>query len=496
MDPSTFIVRGAVVRAAVVLAAFVGFAMVAPPTYEATTSLLVGGTPVAGTFRDQDPTRARIVSEEAAHREVTRRQTGAIPSTQPANPSDPVDEVARLVTGFQSTPLPSGTPERRATERVRLEIEGSRIRADLKRLETTGADHSDSPFGERPSIPDPKLIKRRLVEIEQLLASLERSDATAKDRAFATELGALLTVVPSPSAGPPAAETAEPATKATTVTALVGPDRNLLLLIGIVAASLAAAIPVAFRAPAAPAGGRASPVPVDPEFVEQAMNIPLSSALEHAGSSPPAESQVMAYPVEWNPGALSGQRHAEICDMLRSLCEGDCFVVGVSALGRAAASARIATEVAVALSDEDVHVLLLEADLGRPSLLRALGLELPADTDFADQLGRRIARGEDDRWYVVSCAPSLHVLASHSPAHDLLLSRQFEACINELRPFYDVIIVHAPSTSDSVACRAVDDVIDGLLLISDAGAPNVSRDGQLMDPTPFSAKRFSRVVTS
>jgi Mrp family chromosome partitioning ATPase len=55
-------------------------------------------------------------------------------------------------------------------------------------------------------------------------------------------------------------------------------------------------------------------------------------------------------------------------------------------------------------------------------------------------------------------------------APELVLSTHFEDCVVALRPFYDVIILRAPPVSDPVACRAVADVVDGVVvLVSAAG---------------------------
>jgi Mrp family chromosome partitioning ATPase len=133
-------------------------------------------------------------------------------------------------------------------------------------------------------------------------------------------------------------------------------------------------------------------------------------------------------------------------------------------------------------------VLVVEADLRHPALHRALGIAVLPAADFATQLQTRVEGGEDDHWYVLKCSPSLHVLISSVTAPELVLSTHFEDCLGALRPFYDVVIVCAPALSDVVGCRAVSDVVEGVVLAGKLDAPLPGAE------SPFFQKGFRRVA--
>ena len=129
-------------------------------------------------------------------------------------------------------------------------------------------------------------------------------------------------------------------------------------------------------------------------------------------------------------------------------------------------------------SDPTARVLTVEADLGAPALGRALGLDVMPTTDFGKQLGARVEGAADGHWYVLNCSPALHVLAAKEVAPELVLSTHFEDCVAALRPFYDVSILRAPAVTETVACRAVSDVVDGVVVLVSASENSDVQVGQ------------------
>jgi Mrp family chromosome partitioning ATPase len=147
--------------------------------------------------------------------------------------------------------------------------------------------------------------------------------------------------------------------------------------------------------------------------------------------------------------------------------QGECFVVAVSAPGSATETKpAVAAGLAAALAeDPESRVLLVEADLQRPRTCEALGIAMIPAADLVTQLESRVAGTTDRHIYVLKCSPSLHVLPARAESPTLVLSTHFESCLSALRPFYDVIVVHAPPLDDTVSCRAVGDVVDGVVFV-------------------------------
>jgi MinD-like ATPase involved in chromosome partitioning or flagellar assembly len=179
----------------------------------------------------------------------------------------------------------------------------------------------------------------------------------------------------------------------------------------------------------------------------------------------------MAYPVPWRAESVPGRdRFPDLRKAFLGEAARDCFVVAVSSTSTAANQrAEVTASLAAAFAgDPTARVLAVEADLGAPALGPALGLDVLSVTDFGRQLGARIEGTADGHWYVLKCSPALHVLAAKAEAPELVLSTHFEDCVVALRPFYDVILLRAPAVTDTPGCRAVADVVDGVVVLVSA----------------------------
>jgi MinD-like ATPase involved in chromosome partitioning or flagellar assembly len=201
----------------------------------------------------------------------------------------------------------------------------------------------------------------------------------------------------------------------------------------------------------------------------------------------------MAYPVPWRADSVPGRdRFTELRKAFLGEAARDCFVVGISSTAAASDSrAEVTAALAAGFAgDPTARVLAVEADLKAPALGRALGLDVLPVTDFSKQLGARVEGSADGHWYVLKCSPALHVLAAKEAAPELVLSTHFEDCVAALRPFYDVILLRAPAASDAVGCRAVSDVVDGVLVL--VSARNDSDPGAGKSTLSlFAEKRFA-----
>lgn len=218
-------------------------------------------------------------------------------------------------------------------------------------------------------------------------------------------------------------------------------------------------------------------------------------------SVPPPSSKVIVapHPVSsgWRPReSLAPESRRQLCSELYPLAVQQCFVVAVSGVrGSGAEIGQVAAELSLALAETGhPRILLLEGNLERPSVHRMMQLEMPLFGGFSEQLEARIqGSSKQAPWSVLACSPSLHVLAEGvMRIPELILSRQFEDCVQQLREYYDVIVVAGPVVSEVAACRAVQDVVDGVVLVCPKGGTSEIAEASAL----FSQKRFSTVLAT
>jgi Mrp family chromosome partitioning ATPase len=170
-----------------------------------------------------------------------------------------------------------------------------------------------------------------------------------------------------------------------------------------------------------------------------------------------------------------------------------CFVIGVTAVPTLDRDkSEFAGSLALALSATGhARVLLVEGDLDRPTQHQLMRAEMPAGQSFSRQLQAHMTRRAGEHWSVLRCTKSLHLLVDEPErTPGLILSRTFEECLRALRAYYDFIVVDGPPGSRESECRALDGVIDGLIVVcteeTRAAIPETSRF--------FTTKRFSKAI--
>jgi Mrp family chromosome partitioning ATPase len=214
-------------------------------------------------------------------------------------------------------------------------------------------------------------------------------------------------------------------------------------------------------------------------------------------SNPPAVV-VRTHPVpsNWRPDpVLSAGRRKAIAAEVLTLAVERCLVIGVTGVrGSTDKKSIAAAELALALAEaKHPRVLLMESDFHFPQVQKWLGVEVPFSAGFSQQLRGRIDGAREGRWHVVECKSSLHVLAEgvmRSPG--LLLSNQFEQAMRELRGYYDIIVIDAPSAPSESDGQAIADVVDGAIVVGPA-----SRSGEIMEVSRiFSGKKLLRAIES
>jgi Mrp family chromosome partitioning ATPase len=482
---------------------------------------------------DADPKKALDRSRQALDKAF--EHAGNTASTSDGTPSY-LQSLTRLAAVIASQPpvppVPSvaPAPSRPDAGRAKLEVERARLSAELSRGASTSRASSDNPFDDG-SAPrrNTGALRRRIDEIDRLLAAAPASSEPKPRAVVGAEVASLVRALPSaaPKAEPPPPAVAD---RDVMVTRLA-PDRTWLLALGIFAAFGAALLPVG--RPRAAANRRSTPssrsravssapppasLPRPPASDRPPRSAPSPAFLPRPPASdrpprsaPPAvarvpsdrpaalsvrpssdrpapsrdESPVMAYPVVWrgaSPASLAP--HVALRDKVRAAAASECFVVAVSGPVTALQTKpALAAALAAAVAENpESRVLLVEADLQRPRSCEALGVELVPAADLVLQLEARVAGNSERHIYVLKCSPSLHVLPARSGSPTLILSTHFESLLSALRPFYDVIVLNAPSLEDTVACRAVSDVVDGVVVV---GRPTGTAK---MAQHPFSAK--------
>jgi len=515
----------ALLRTLLVFGVFGLYAALAPRQYESDAKVrLADGRTVTVRFRDPNPERAQAGARELAHRALVRPVTTSGTPEERATPAD--EALAKFVAAHPEPPAPappsSASKQQRDTERVRLEIERNRIQAELDHGRPA-VQHGDNPFEDQVPEAAARQLRLRLEEVNRLLrqraAAAEQAEAPAAgDDTVATTFLRLVDdaarAAPPP---PPAAQAPTIVEEARLPLAPIEPRISLLFALGGVAGVLSGLLPLLFRGPrqladfpepvlelagygaqmpSLPPAPVASVAPLPsplPSPLPPALLAPTHAPARRASSGPPGAaaspaSDLVAYPLPWNAPLPASEPLSTLLAQLRSLATQDCFVVAVSSSAMAAdARSRVVARLAAACAGADqLLALVLDADLSRPLLYRVLGSDLPAEAELTRQLEGRL-EGANKPWSVLELAPSLHALLAEHRAPDLTLSRHFEACIKGLRPFYDVIILHAPPLSEIPQCRAIDDLVDGVILVRRPG----EADGDGGPTPPFTAKRFA-----
>ncbi len=131
----------------------------------------------------------------------------------------------------------------------------------------------------------------------------------------------------------------------------------------------------------------------------------------------------------------------------------------------------VAANLATVLAQNGASVLLIDADLRRPSLHRDFGIaRAPGLTDAIAQAGgaseiqQLLIQGTEQE--------GLHVMptghATPSPA-ELLSSSQFEQLLNDCRRMFDHVIMDAPPILGLADAVVASRMVDGVVLIASAG---------------------------
>jgi Mrp family chromosome partitioning ATPase/capsular polysaccharide biosynthesis protein len=240
-----------------------------------------------------------------------------------------------------------------------------------------------------------------------------------------------------------------------------------------------------------PPAGRSTPPP--PSSAKQNLR---GTGYSHVSSNPPraetelVEPRIVAPGWAPDPNVVPDSRRA-LCDQLFPLALERCFVIAVSGTPDPVESkSRVAAELAVSLAkSQHPRVLLLEGNRNRPAVHRLMRVDFETE-GLSRQIESR-ARGNVAPWIVRRCSETLDVLGeglNRAPA--MMLTPTFAAGVNELKSYYDFVVIDGPFLYDSADCKALADIVDGVVLVcSDERAKE-----RLQQLTPFGVKTFQSVV--
>jgi capsular exopolysaccharide synthesis family protein len=149
------------------------------------------------------------------------------------------------------------------------------------------------------------------------------------------------------------------------------------------------------------------------------------------------------------------------------LRSGELKLLGVTSPSIGDGKTTVATLLGEALSRLDQRVLVIDADLRRPRMAAALGLNtnggLSAVLEGSLRLRDAVQRGWRPGLSILPTAPNL------DPG-DLIATR-LDRVLKYMKQKYDVIVVDAPPLLGSEDARAIAPLVDGMLLVVRKGTP-------------------------
>src|SRR5258705_6014522 len=251
---------------------------------------------------------------------------------------------------------------------------------------------------------------------------------------------------------------------------------------------------------AAPAPAPPAPVsPAEPSLFTRPSHVPAPS--KPPASRParriPGPRRGVAVPTEEVDSHLvslvaPAGLEAEQYRALRHLVEqrhkdGDLSVIAVSSPGVGDGKTTTAINLAGALSQaSNAAVLLIEADLRRPSIGRLLGFEDSHSVGLVDAiLDPRLTLAD-----IVQPRPPYNlniVLAGQTPAspYEILQSARLGELLDEARQTYDYIVMDTPPLAPVQDCRVVARWVDGIRPVLAADhTPPALLDAALRTPEP------------
>jgi succinoglycan biosynthesis transport protein ExoP len=145
---------------------------------------------------------------------------------------------------------------------------------------------------------------------------------------------------------------------------------------------------------------------------------------------------------------------------------------GVTSARDGEGKSTLAAQLALVLSEaQRARVLLVEANLERPTLARLLGFEVPPGMGLSVQIAKRMEGGSDP-WSVLAVGPTLHALVENEDElgyPGALHSPLFRRAVERLGRGYEWVIIDAPSVLGTGDANVVESVVDGMIVVARSG---------------------------
>ncbi len=130
----------------------------------------------------------------------------------------------------------------------------------------------------------------------------------------------------------------------------------------------------------------------------------------------------------------------------------------------------LAANLALALAEgRRTRVALVEANFRSPALAQAFGLNI--QSGLTEEI-RAHRKDPDAKWTVLELGTGFHLLACGKPADNpaaLLNSEEFARLVQELRLYYDFVVIDTPAVLAAADINIVQDLVDGVVIAARAG---------------------------
>lgn len=201
---------------------------------------------------------------------------------------------------------------------------------------------------------------------------------------------------------------------------------------------------------------------------------PPSEAIESRGSRSPARQVPVTnattvvhhdVPFGWAPQVNAKSADVtQLRDAVLQAATGRSITLVVT--GSARDRAQVAGGLALAVAEAGARTLLVEADFDNPELHRAMSVNAPPGAGFSQQLMARRSARHPEPWNLVRCSTNLSVLPeSRFRSPGLVVSREFEGALLDLREQHHIVIVHAPSLAHPDDLRPLAGLAQGAVLV-------------------------------
>ncbi|MCC6997337.1 MAG: CpsD/CapB family tyrosine-protein kinase [Deltaproteobacteria bacterium] len=149
---------------------------------------------------------------------------------------------------------------------------------------------------------------------------------------------------------------------------------------------------------------------------------------------------------------------------------GDPRAIAVTSARTGEGSTTLAANLALALAEgRRTRVALLEANFRSPALAQAFGIQVASG--LTEEI-RAHRKDPDAPWSMLELGTGFHLMPCGKPADNpaaLLNSEEFARLMQELRLYYDFVIIDTPAVLAAADINIVQDLVDGVVVAARSG---------------------------